>query len=346
MSHDILISIITPTYNHEHFIAECIDSVRAQTYTKWEQIIIDDGSTDRTSDVIGRYEDARIRFVHQEHLGIEHLAHTYNRALQLCSGSVIAILEGDDAWPSYKLSHQIDAFDNDQIVLAFGEVQDIDESGRPAKKMSRTNRLRRKLPSRILSNTPPGTATRYLLTCEGQSFVAPSTALLRKSALEKIGGFQYVRGICPPDVPTFIKLSLLGSFSYCTEIVGYRRRHLTSSTLQFLRPMSTTPREFVFELLNDPSLALESEERKQIEKTWRTRSQTREFVAGRVCLLEKRWKEARTHFIRALHPRYPRAAAVAAVGWLISWVHRDLEAIFKVAGRIPLTAITHRSNPE
>ncbi len=75
-----LISIITPTYNHENFIGECIESVLAQTYPHWEQIIIDDGSTDRTGEIVAQYNDERIKYIRQDNIGIWRLRETYNRA--------------------------------------------------------------------------------------------------------------------------------------------------------------------------------------------------------------------------------------------------------------------------
>ena len=56
----ILVTIITPTYNHERYIDRCIESVISQTYSNWEQIIIDDGSTDKTAEIIAHYSDSRI----------------------------------------------------------------------------------------------------------------------------------------------------------------------------------------------------------------------------------------------------------------------------------------------
>lgn len=330
------VSVITTTYNHESFIGACIQSVLSQTYQHWEQIILDDGSTDGTGRIVESYHDPRIRYFKQENVGIEALAHTYNNALRRCRAPVIAILEGDDVWPSDKLSRQLPAFTNSEIVLAFGEVQDIDAEGVVAKTDSRTAAKRRRLPPKILYNDPVRSAVPYLLTLEGQSFIAPATVLLRKSALEEIGGFQYVPRVCPPDVPTFIRLSLLGKFSYTPNVVGYRRRHLTSATLQFLEPMSTRPQDFVFEFLKTANLGLSEAEHMAIEKTWRRRFQTREFVAGRICLLEQQWKQARAHFLQALRPGYPRAAAAAVIGWALSWAHCDLEGIFRLTGRTAL----------
>jgi len=68
--HEPFVTIITPTYNHEKFIGQCIESVLAQTYPHWEQIIIDDGSIDHTREVVLRYRDNRIKYVYQENLGI------------------------------------------------------------------------------------------------------------------------------------------------------------------------------------------------------------------------------------------------------------------------------------
>src|SRR5437667_7605704 len=98
-----LVSVITPAYNHRRFIGPCIESLLGQTYTNWEQIIIDDGSTDDTAEVVRSYSDPRIRYFHQENQGIDALAQTYNRALNLSRGELIAVLEGDDLWPEDKL---------------------------------------------------------------------------------------------------------------------------------------------------------------------------------------------------------------------------------------------------
>ncbi len=331
-----LVSIITPTYNHDRFIGPCIESVFRQSYENWEMVIIDDGSTDRTAEVISQYRDPRIRYLYQENQGIEALAHTYNRALGIATGSLIAILEGDDAWPNNKLAAQVPRFDDPDIVLAFGEETDIDVNGRPANSASRTSRRRRKLPRSVLFNEPVRSSTGYLLTMEGQSFIPPATVVIRRSALEAIGGFQYVSGICPTDVPTFLRLSRVGEFHYTQEVMGLRRRHSSSATLQFLQPMSSTPQDFIFTQIDSPELGLEETQRTAIKKSWQSRSSAREFTSGRLCLLEHDWVEARQHFIRAFHPGQPRIFAGAVAGWLLSWFHADLEGLFQLAGRVPL----------
>jgi len=331
-----LVSVITPTYNHEKFIGPCIESVLRQTYPEWEQIIIDDGSTDRTPEIVSRCRDPRIRYFYQQNLGIEGLAHSYNRALERARGSVIAILEGDDAWPSYKLAAQVPTFDDPDVVLAFGEDSDIDVDGRQAISRSRTGRKRQRLRRSILFNDPLRSSTPYLLMMEGQAFVPPATAVIRRAALEAIGGFQYVPGICPPDVPTFIRLSLLGKFHYTQEVMGMRRRHASSATLQFLQPMSSTPRDFIFEQIESPELGLEAPQREAIKRTWRPRTSGWEFTTGRLCLIDHRWAEARSHFKRAFYFGEPRILAGATAGWLFSWFQSDLESLFRLAGRVPL----------
>lgn len=96
-------SIITPTYNHGGYIRQCIESVLVQTFTGWEQIIIDDGSTDETPQIVSGFKDDRIRYFRQNHQGIWKLGETYAKALALARGDFIAIFEGDDFWPFDKL---------------------------------------------------------------------------------------------------------------------------------------------------------------------------------------------------------------------------------------------------
>ena len=100
-----LVSIIMPTYNCEHFIAEAIRSVLAQTYTDWELIIVDDCSTDNTAQIVASFDDTRI--VYQRNEKNVGAALTRNKALQIAKGHYIAFLDADDLWAPEKLEHQI-----------------------------------------------------------------------------------------------------------------------------------------------------------------------------------------------------------------------------------------------
>ena len=114
-----LVSIITPTYNHEKYIAECIISVQNQIYSNWEMIIVDDGSTDRTYEIAKELasNDSRIKVFTQENKGIFKLAETYNLALQKSVGSLIAVLEGDDVWLPKKLVLQVQEFEKNKEII-------------------------------------------------------------------------------------------------------------------------------------------------------------------------------------------------------------------------------------
>jgi len=95
-----LVSVISPTYNHGRYITDCIESVQNQTYTNWEMIIVDDGSSDNTLETAKALaqQDNRIKVFTQENIGIFRLGETYNFALSKASGKYTAILECDDIW--------------------------------------------------------------------------------------------------------------------------------------------------------------------------------------------------------------------------------------------------------
>jgi glycosyltransferase involved in cell wall biosynthesis len=333
-----LVSIITPTYNHEAFIAQCIESVLAQTYANWEQIIIDDGSTDKTAEIVRRYDDPRIRYFHQENAGIEALAHTYNRALGMAHGSLVAILEGDDFWPVDKLSLMVPAFEDACVVLAYGEMREADSEGRPARRMSRTARLRTNLPTRILTNDPPPASAPYMLTVNGHSLIPASAVVLRRAALQDIGGFQYVPGLRYVDFPTFIRLCRQGKFHYCSEVVGFRRMHPQSATMQHREQMLTVAKQFRIELMSEPEFALTELDQQKIQESWRSVDCATHYALGRLCLLNGEWELARRHFRQALRPSSLRVTCGGAMGWFLSWIHCDLEKLYRAAGRAALRA--------
>ena len=331
-----LVSIITPTYNHEHFIGQCIDSVLAQSYSNWEQIIIDDGSSDHTAEIVDRYKDSRIRYFYQDNAGIENLAHTYNRALAYSRGQLVAILEGDDFWPSTKLSQMVHAFDDDAVVLAYGEMSEADVHGEPAKRSSRTSRNRTKLPATVLRNDPPPSAAAYMLTVPGHSLIEPSTVIIRKSALDRIGGFQHVPGRRAVDFPTFIRLTTQGKFCYSPEIRGCRRMHPHSVTALWSTQMLLASQVFLEELVNDRAFMLNHRDRLRIYRSWRYVEHANEFTLGRLRLLDGRWQESRAHFCRAISFWQMRVSAASIAGWCLSWLHCSMENLFQLAGRTPM----------
>lgn len=109
MSENPLVSIIIPTYNRAHLIGETLDSVLAQTYPNWECIIVDDGSTDNTDEVVGAYvkKDARFKYFHRpdEHLPGGNGARNYG--FKMSQGEYVNWLDSDDLFSENKIEEQI-----------------------------------------------------------------------------------------------------------------------------------------------------------------------------------------------------------------------------------------------
>lgn len=219
-----LVSIITPTYNHERFIGQCIESVLAQTYPHWEMIIVDDGSTDRTPEIIKQYDDHRIRYYRVDHQGLHHLFKIYNTALSLAVGELIAILEGDDLWPKHKLEKQVEAFTSNDIILVWGQGIVVNERGRPIYTISSVKTARKfeeLMPAAILR-----------MARRSNPIVPSSTVMVRKSSLTEVGGFWPSPSGIYVDLPTWLRLASCcqGSFRFVNMVLGYWRRHPYQAT--------------------------------------------------------------------------------------------------------------------
>lgn len=122
-----LVSIIMPSYNSEDFIGGAIESVIRQTYPYWELIVVNDASTDNTSDVVKRYlNDSRIVLLENEkNSGV---CFSRNRAIEYASGEFIACLDSDDEWLENKLEKQIDILKSG-TTISFSAISIIDSKG-------------------------------------------------------------------------------------------------------------------------------------------------------------------------------------------------------------------------
>jgi len=117
------ISVLTSVHNGEKYINECIDSILNQTFSDFEYIILNDGSTDQTKDILDKYTDPRLRIFHQENLGIPK---SLNRGVSLCHTDLIAHLDGDDYAHSHWLERQFEfMIQNQNVVFCSARFQEL-----------------------------------------------------------------------------------------------------------------------------------------------------------------------------------------------------------------------------
>lgn len=123
-----LVSVITPAYNAERYIGDAIRSVLAQTYTDWEMIIVDDGSTDRTCAIIESYaaRDPRISLVRLKENSGPAVAR--NAAMARAQGRYLAFLDADDEWLPEKLAKQLRFMQERQIAFSFTKYVKVKEN--------------------------------------------------------------------------------------------------------------------------------------------------------------------------------------------------------------------------
>jgi glycosyltransferase involved in cell wall biosynthesis len=170
---DSLVSVIIPAYNAEPQIAQTLKSVLAQTYQQFEIIVVDDGSTDRTADVVRSLQaiDPRIQLIQQRNAGVSAAR---NAAIAQARGEYLAPLDADDVWLPPMLERCIERL-NKGVGVAYAWSVDIDAAG---------NILGRYAPV----SSPEG---RVLLPLICAQFLKNgSSAVFRRDCIEKVGGYN------------------------------------------------------------------------------------------------------------------------------------------------------------
>lgn len=123
------VSIITPCYNGERFIAQTVESVLGQTYADWELLIVDDGSADRTAQIAADYaaRDGRIHLIRQANAGT---AAARNNAMRRAEGRYIALLDADDLWEPEFLERQLAFMREKSALCVCCSYRHIDENSK------------------------------------------------------------------------------------------------------------------------------------------------------------------------------------------------------------------------
>ena len=167
-----LVSIVMPTFNRRELITKSIRSVVDQTFTDWELIVVDDGSTDDTITRIEAFRDPRIVVVRQHRIG--NVARLRNLGVSASRGQFIAFLDSDDLWLPAKLETQVRSLSGKPDAWSYGAHALVDLAGA-------------EMPLRAGRFSPvSGKITRHLLADETGATVI--TWLVPRGLLDETGG--------------------------------------------------------------------------------------------------------------------------------------------------------------
>jgi glycosyltransferase involved in cell wall biosynthesis len=177
-----LVSFIIPTHNYARFLGEAIDSALAQTYPNFELIVVDDGSTDNTPEIVAPLQH-RLRYIRQEQSGPSAAR---NSGIRASRGELIAFLDADDVWLPHKTATQVRyLLEHPETGLVSGRTRLTGDQGKDPPRIG----YRRRRALRRLIALRAGVAFRNLLLSD-RNYIATSTVMLRRQCLDLVGHFD------------------------------------------------------------------------------------------------------------------------------------------------------------
>lgn len=208
------ISVIVTAYNHEKYIAECIESILTQSFSDFELIIIDDGSRDRTSEIIHSFNDSRIIYIYQDNNGPSS---ALNTAISHAQAEYLTVISGDDKAYKNRLEIQYNYFlENPHTTLLFGRCELIDE---------KSNLLKNHLLNRIF-NYNIVNMDRYelfhRLFFHGNFLCAPAHMMRRSFFINKTNGY-HIASLQLQDYFMWMQWLKFSEISFIDEKLAYYR---------------------------------------------------------------------------------------------------------------------------
>ncbi|HWP31636.1 MAG TPA: glycosyltransferase [Fimbriimonadales bacterium] len=204
------VSVIIPSYNHEKYIKECIESVLTQTYSDTEILVIDDASKDNTPEILKGYENGIRLILHDTNRGTYKVL---NEGLSLAKGEYCAILNSDDVWLPKKLELQVHLMDaHPEYVFCHTYGKFIDQNGK-------------EIPGRPMGfefpRVPSGDILPRLVT---NNCVIASSVLLRVEIARTVCGFdESFRNLGDWDM--WLRLAEQGEVGFVDEVLTLYRVH-------------------------------------------------------------------------------------------------------------------------
>ena len=198
------VSICIPTYNRKKYLQETLESVFAQTYKDYEVVVVDDGSTDGTDQMIEQ-SNYSVRYFQQNKAGVSEAR---NKLIELAKGQYITFIDSDDLLFPYALEELMNLIENNgSDVVAYSSYIGIDERGKKVRRKSH------KLPSGNIA----ADLFEYI-------YVHSCGTMCKKTLFEEVGGFDVTLPVCS-EYALWLKLSLKYNFIPAARPTFKRRRH-------------------------------------------------------------------------------------------------------------------------
>jgi len=226
-----LISIITPVFNGEKFLDNAISSIKKQTYSHWELLVVNDGSDDKTEDIIKGFKDFKIRYYKQKNKGVSAAR---NLGLQNMNGDFFCFLDADDVLPEKSLECRLNVFKiNNEISFVDGSVH--------IKNHNFSDTIKKWTPN--FSGEP----LEELLKLSGKNFLGNTWMIKRKPRVT----YHFKEGLTHgEDLLFYIDLARQGGlYSYTEEpVLYYRKGH--KSAMKNLKGLEQGYRDIYHEILS------------------------------------------------------------------------------------------------
>ena len=206
------VSVVIPTYNRAAFIAEAVRSVREQRFQDFEILVVDDGSTDETAQIVQAVGDPRVRYLYQNNRGVAAALNTGWRAAR---GEFVARLDSDDRWLPTLLQELVAALDADPTLgVAYARAQGMDADG---------NLLPQLLGARERF------AGETLKSLVYGDFICPMAVVIRRAALEAVSGYDESL-IANEDWDVWIRIAQTYGIGYVPRVLAHYRFHAQNLT--------------------------------------------------------------------------------------------------------------------
>ena len=221
-----MVSVVIPTYNHEALIVRTLESVFAQTFTDYEVIVVNDGSPDRTTEIVHPFiASKRIRYIEQANAG---QAAARNRGITEAHGKFIALLDDDDLWPPDSLQRRVETLQQSpDAPLAYGGVMLIDGTDAPINEDER-----KRLGIEVPTSGPAGDV--YAAFAKRNYILSPGQTLLRRALLTEPTFDASIWGC--DDYDLYLRLAERGEFIFVDGAPVLRYRfHAGNASRDFAR---------------------------------------------------------------------------------------------------------------